>query len=132
MQGVFILNMSYTISKEKLPKSKSYPTKTTEIEAAISKSLFGFERIVSIEYMYTQHPKLLFEAFFHGLKVKEFAKSNSGKTAIRIYACSVENIKEAKQLLSHELNTNFINWLNVLAENKFDWCNESRGFYVYL
>ncbi|MGV3598748.1 MAG: hypothetical protein ACO1PI_12850 [Bacteroidota bacterium] len=124
--------MSYTIHKVKLPKSQSFPAKTTEIEAVISKSLFGFERIISIEYLYTQHPQLLFEAFFYGLKIKEFAESNQGKITIRVYACSSENIVVAKQKLSNELDTNFVHWLNTLAENRFDWCNETRGFYVFL
>lgn len=124
--------MNYTISKVKLPKSQSFPTKTTEIEAAISKSLFGFERIISIEYKNIQHPQLLFEAFFCGIKIKEFAESNRGKISIKIYACSVENIKAAKQQLSNELNSNFINWLNTLAENKSNWCNEHKSFYVSL
>jgi hypothetical protein len=121
--------MNTTITKPKLPKTQTYPIKTSFLEAIIISSKFDQSKFEFIQYLPTQRTDHLFEAHYIGKRRKEFAAP--GTIYITIYAVNAKDSNQISTVLKSALEQNFPNWLNKLEENKFDWSDESHGFHVW-
>jgi|GEM_PF-4971227 len=121
--------METIITKHKLPKTQGYPIKTSFLTTVIKNSKFDPAKIESIEYLPTQHPHHLFGAHYKGKRINAFARP--GTINITINAVNSKEAGQVSMLLQPALQKYFIDWLNKLEENKFDWCDESHGFHVW-
>lgn len=122
--------MKLKVTKRKLSKAQVYPLQTSFLEKVILNSGLEMERISHIEYLPKQHPEQVFGAHFKGLKIKEFAFP--GTVDITINAVDKNINKWLKNELVPFIENNFKQWLYKLHVNNDNFCDESRGFRIWV
>jgi hypothetical protein len=113
----------YWFSKDKLPRTLSYPLKRSLLDAAL-RSASVFETVYSMRYLRGRNDCAVLEATFHPEQSRDFG---AGKVLITVWAVEGHERQAAEQLLLAEGLPALCRWLTKMRAEGNVWRGARHG-----